>query len=277
MGLLALLWHCSLKSAGLGPDDAGPAGAGAPSGGEAGDEGSPGVTGSGGSAQGQGGAGGGRAGSPGAGGVSGAGAGVGGGAGSSGAAGAGGGGFEPCLPDKGEFELVGTPGACFFFLAEDSKAQSGSKRDDWTWDEASDDCGKLGGALASPSTPAEYEAARAYIAAQGAGAALPVDDHVWLGGFTTATYAESNDDLASRFAWVGGDDWAFDAAGVTPWNTNPLEPSYDGPGPGDADQRCVEMRNDGTYGLRMNNVDCGDKHKFALCERPRAPARAAPR
>jgi hypothetical protein len=273
LGLLTLLWHCSLASEGQAPPvDGTPtngSGGSGQNGAGQGGTGGGGVQGTGGGVQGTGGvagSGGGNAGSGGAGGDAGD-AGSGGEAG--GMAGTAGGGPVECDAAKGEFEVAGEAGSCFFLLAEKAKVQPTSGRKAWTWDQARDDCAAFGNTtkLASLATLQVYQQVRDYLRENGedlAGlSANSKNENVWLGGSTELGATTSKNTLAASFTWVDGEKWAFATASQPPWGDD-AEPSIDGPSD-TVTEKCLEMRND--YAFDMNNIPCDEPRSFALCRR----------
>jgi lectin-like protein len=180
-------------------------------------------------------------------------------AGSAGAAGAGGG--ANCPADKGEFEIAGIGGRCFFLLT----SSGGPQR---TWDEAKNDCAQRQYALASLPSKAEYEAARTYLVDDlGVTNNFDASNSVWIGARTEEAKiqgSETLDDLAASYNWLDG-VWAFNTASEAPWAVG--QPSTERNGI--VSEQCVEMRSEApVFNFLMNNVSCTTPHGFALCERP---------
>lgn len=275
-----LLQHCKIATEGLGPYDSGQAGDGSneqgAGGGPSGSGGFPGQAGAGqagtgaaGTTNGSGGAG--AAGDAGSAGTGAGGAGSGGVSGTGGMGGSAGGGPQ-CDAAKGEFAVPSAPASCFVFLAEGAKALPPPSRSDWNWDQAVDDCEKLGAQLASLGTLAEYNDLRQAIG-RDRGDGLTVNGSIWIGARTDIdTNFPSEAELMPSFDWQNEQSaWVYTTFGAEPWGGN--EPSR--PGAFQALERCVEMRN-GDF--LMNNLDCDRNLDFALCERnaPIVPLGAAP-
>jgi lectin-like protein len=257
--LSALLWHCSLKSEGLGPDaGAGGAGASPPDGGSAGEV----------SAAGQGGdtnqppPGGGKGGAPnGSGGTAGGGSGGLGNAGAAGDAGAAGnaggdnggnagvGGVVPPCTAEGEFEVPSAPGSCFFV----ERAPGAPKLNH---DAAATRCSDRSATLAALSTTTEYQQVLGVLR----GPSPLINEDIWLG----ARVPLPNDPVqASDFVWQNGEPWTFTTPNQAPW----------APGEPNNDEDCLEMNKDSNPSYGFNNIPCGnDGPRAALCER-KAPAR----
>ncbi len=186
------LGHCALATEGLGPENGGLAGSSLQGSGGAGEAGAP-VAG-----DGPGGAGGaGEGGAAGSGGAGGGAAGSGGAGGAGGAGGSAGGGPLPCDVSKGEFELVGGGGSCFFLLNANAPRRAELEREKWQWAEARDDCDRLGGTLASLASLAEFDATRDAIDAGAEGTVIAVTRDVWIGGSTSLTQASNLDQLCN--------------------------------------------------------------------------------
>lgn len=267
--LVAALAHCSLDDQGRG--DAAPGGASAAGTGGSGDQGASG-TGLAGESPGGGAGGGGPGGAPttgGAGGSETAGAagsgGAGAGGGQAGSAGAGGSPPLGCDDQKGEFAVENSPNSCFFFLSKSSKAvPPGGPHDDWTWDEARNDCNALSAQLASLATGDEFDDLRELMFEGDTDPPIGNGDDVWIGARTDAAPPPTKEDLANLFTWQSGETWQYVTYGDWPWHAD--QPSLE------SDlERCVEMRRQFNY--EMNNRKCSDKLHFVLCERPGAPAR----
>lgn len=265
LALCGLLEHCKIETNGLGPEGNGQAGApneqgaggdpaGSGGGGVNGEAGAAGQTGAGagGTANGAGGVGGAGAAGAGAAGVGGGGASGGGGSGGS---------VSLCNPTKGQFSVPSEPRSCFLFLGKGGLTLPPSSRTEWEWPEAVADCNAIGGQLASLGTLAEYEDIRQAIA-RDRGDGLTINGSVWLGA-ATGIASGNQTDVAKSFIWQNtGVDWIYDVPGAEPWD--PGEPSL--PFFFSDLERCVEMRIEVDF--RMNNTNCDDRRRFALCELP---------
>jgi Lectin C-type domain len=246
----ALLWHCALKTEGLGASSgAGGAGASPPDGGSAGEVG---AAGQGGDAnqRGEGGAPGGSAGMAGggSGGLGGAGAAGDAGGGNGGGAGAGGGAI-PCTA-KGEFEVPSAPGSCFFV-----ERASDNKRLDH--DDAAALCSARSATLAALSTTTERQEVLGVLRG---GFPPLVDEDIWLGAAAPTPHSPLE---AGDFEWENGEPWTFTTPSQAPW----------APGEPNGDDACLEMNKDAPTPYSFNNIGCdADGPRAALCER-KAPAR----
>lgn len=242
----ALLWHCSLKTEGLGAGSgAGGAGASPPDGGSAGEVGQGGDA----NQRGGGGAPGGSAGMAGGGpgGLGGSGAAGDAGGGNGGAAGTGGV-VIPCTA-TGEFEVPSAPGSCFFVeRAPDTKRLDHA--------DATALCAARSATLAALSTTTERQEVLGVLR----GSPPLINEDIWLG----ATAPTPHDPIeAGDFEWENGEPWTFATPSQAPW----------APGEPNNHDTCFEMNKDAPTPYSFNNIGCdADGPPAALCER-KTPAR----